>query len=483
MMSPPDPTAASRTSGSGQAPPPDEPPPPGGPSSDAPYFGPVSVPIHPTRDAAPLGDDAAPHYTSPWQTRLRHIVDTMRAVSTETDPQRMVSTYATRMRGMLGQTVTIAISRRDLAPPRVRMTRHSGWERAIDPWRERHLLPVFDSGLFSELIYGDDVRLENDLVVSEDDPAAPYVRGMRSMLAIPQYENGESINMVVFLSPNPGNFVPERVPDAVLTTNLFGRATKNLVLSRDLASAYEALDHELRAVQDIQLALLPQDCPAIPTLELATHYQTSTRAGGDYYDFFELPDGKYGLIVADVSGHGTPAAVLMAIVHAIAHVMPGSTMPPDRVLGFINEALVKRYTREGGSFVTAFYGVYDRATRTLDFAVAGHPVPLLREADGTVVDVEAPNAGPPLGIIAEAVYPSASITLRPGQTIAVYTDGITEAFSPDKKMYGEQRLRAVLARGGPDANAIVAAIIEDLGRFAGLTNRSDDRTLVVGVVR
>src|SRR5207253_1299364 len=103
----------------------------------------------------------------------------------------------------------------------------------------------------------------------------------------------------------------------VWLSNLFGRATHNLVLAEELRQAYEAVDRELVAVADIQRSLLPAKLPKIPTMDLAAHYQTSRRAGGDYYDFFPLAEGKWGIIVADVSGHGTPAAVLMAITHCI----------------------------------------------------------------------------------------------------------------------------------------------------------------------
>src|SRR5262249_58491975 len=126
----------------------------------------------------------------------------------------------------------------------------------------------------------------------------------------------------VFLRRDAAAFAPEHFPQLVWMSNLYGRATHNLVLSEQLKEAYEAVDHEMRVVADIQRSLLPAAMPPIPTMALAAHYQTSHRAGGDYYDFFPLADGKWGILIADVSGHGTPAAVIMAVAHNPAHPLP-----------------------------------------------------------------------------------------------------------------------------------------------------------------
>src|SRR5205807_7076210 len=131
------------------------------------------------------------------------------------------------------------------------------------------------------------------------------------------------------------------------------------------------LDRELKVVGDIQRSLLPAELPRVATLDLAAHYQPAQRAGGDYYDFFPLPDGQWGVFIADVSGHGTPAAVLMAVTHCIAHTHPGPPLPPARVLEYLNHHLSTRYTNLNGDFVTAFYGIYDSSSRGLTYASAG----------------------------------------------------------------------------------------------------------------
>src|SRR5262249_62094850 len=126
----------------------------------------------------------------------------------------------------------------------------------------------------------------------------------------------------------------------------------------ELRQADEDLDRELKIVADIQRSLLPARLPRIPTVDLAAHYQPARRAGGDYYDFFPLPDDRWGIFIADVSGHGTPAAVLMAVTHSIAHTRPGPPMPPRTLLDYLNDHLSTRYTSTNRTFATAFSPIY-----------------------------------------------------------------------------------------------------------------------------
>ena len=437
----------------------------------------------PAREGVVVGDAVPINYQAlPWHARLAHVEDTMRVVSTYTDPAEMVAAYARRMRGSLAPGHTLAISRRGLKKPLVRMTRSTLWNHQPDPWRETNRLPIFEGGMLSELMHNGKSVVLQHFKADPADPAYDYFKHAKSLVAVPHFEDGEPFNMVVHTSFEENGFDPEKFPEFVQTSMLFGRSTKNLVLSRDLREANERMDAELKTVQDIQLSLLPSETPAITTLDVATHYQTSTRAGGDYYDFFKLPDDRWGILVADVSGHGTPAAVLMAVVHAIAHLMPGEPMPPDRAMEFVNRALSSRYTRGGGDFVTMIYGVYDDTQRTLTFANAGHPAPLLRDVDGTIRAIEHPDTGFPLGIVEEAKYGTHTVKLQPGQMLAIYTDGITEAFNAKTEMFGEPRLREAM-KSGATASETLASIVESVGAFAGLAARSDDRTLVVAGVR
>ena len=413
--------------------------------------------------------------------QMAYVVDMMRSMSSQTDPQQMVRDYGDRVRRMLDIDSTVSLSRRDLPRPRVMVTRSSLSDpRAANPWTERHRLPVLDGGLLSDLIWGDVPVVINDLVVPDADPAHPYLSQMRSLAAIPLYEGGQSVNMVVLARRVPDGFDQRHLPEHVWMSNLFGRATHNLVLSQEVRRAYDAVDRELANVAAIQRSLLPRYLPAIPTLDLAAHYQTSRRAGGDYYDFLPLPGGRWGILMADVSGHGTPAAVIMAVVHSLVLNAPAELDdPPGRLLAFVNDRLATRYTGGTGTFVTAFYGVYDPATRSLTYASAGHPSPLLRRAtSGGVVNIDG-TRGLPMGIDADERYPTATVQLAPGDLVLIYTDGFSEARASNGEFLGPDGLSAVLATAtGTAADDVMAATLARVESFTDNAAPSDDRTLI-----
>jgi sigma-B regulation protein RsbU (phosphoserine phosphatase) len=222
--------------------------------------------------------------------------------------------------------------------------------------------------------------------------------------------------------------------------------------------------------------------PRIPNLELATYYRTSRWAGGDYYDFFPLPDGRWGILIADVSGHGTPAAVMMAITHSLAHSLPGPADPPAKLLDYVNRQLSDHYTVANEIFVTAFYGIFDPVQRTLTYSSAGHNPPRLKRCgDGSVHSLEE-IGGPPLGLFENLEYEQTTLQLRPGDILAFYTDGITEAMNPQNQQFGVDRLDEVLKSCGLDAPAIVDRVTDAIGRFTNDQPPVDDQTLLVAKV-
>ncbi len=417
-----------------------------------------------------------------WRERLNIIVETMKEMSRQTDPQEMSRAYGKRMQTLRPIDRRVSISRRGLKYPWYRVTRCTLWKEDINPWKEPHRLPLLKGGLFAELLYGDEPRLFDDVQLPDDDPAAEYVAGMSSIAAIPMYDQGVALNMIVSMRREPAAFPPEQFPEIVWLSNLFGRATHNLVLSEQLKAAYEAVDNEMKVVADIQRSLLPRNMPDIPTMALAAYYHTSHRAGGDYYDFFPLPDGKWGLLIADVSGHGTPAAVLMAVTHSLAHSYPGTPTPPGRMLEYVNHHLTARYTVNSDTFVTAFYGIYDPAERSLTYASAGHNPPRLKRCAGGTLDLLHGVNGLPLGIAPTETYREQTYRLLPGDQLVLYTDGITEAHNEQGEMFGLARLDKALTDCDASAADLLELVLAALKEFTGGHPIHDDRTLLVAKI-
>ena len=414
-----------------------------------------------------------------WRARLAVSVEVMRELSRSTDPQDMYAVFTRRLAQLFPVSRHITVSRRGLRDPEYRVARFSQWKEPANPWKESHRLPVHSGGLLAELLYSDQPRLIDGLTVDPDDPAAAYLGGQRSLLAIPHFENGVAQTMVILTREDTESFPRERVADLVLLSNLFARATQTAVLSLAVKEAFDAVDYELRSIADIQRSLLPAETPKVPGLDVAVHYQTAARAGGDYYDFFPLPNDRLGLLIADASGHGAPAAVLMAVVHSIAHTRAEPPQRPGEFLTYLNAHLTRRYTRPTGSFVTAFYAVFDPANGMLSYASAGHNPPrLLRAADGFKLALNRAQKLP-LGIKPDEVYLEQTVTLLPGDQVVFFTDGVIEAVNADGDMFGSDRIDVELATCLPTAGALLRAILASHMAFTAGTRVADDRTLVV----
>jgi sigma-B regulation protein RsbU (phosphoserine phosphatase) len=417
-----------------------------------------------------------------WRERMAVVVATMREVSAQTDPMEMSRVYGQGVRRLLPTDASVSLSRRDLQAPEFRVTRSSRWKSPINPWKEKDRLPLLQGGLFAELVYGDEPRLIDDIQLAPGDPAAEYLEGFRSLAAVPMFDRGEGLNMVVLLRQEPAGFDPEQFPEVVWMSNLFGRATHTLVLAEEVKSAYQVVDYQMKQVADIQRSLLPARLPAIPTMGLAAHYQTSQRAGGDYYDIFQLPGGLWGLLIADVSGHGTPAAVLMAITHSLVHSYCGPPLTPGQLLGYVNRHLCARYTALSDTFVTAFYAVYDPADRTFVYASAGHNPPRLKRCqDGTLALLDAVR-NVPLGVFPTETYQEATHRFVPGDQVVFYTDGIIEAQGPTGEQFGMGRLDKVLEDCSVGASDLLKSVLSAVEEFTAGRPAHDDRTLLVAKI-
>ncbi len=406
-----------------------------------------------------------------WRTRVARVTETMREVSLHTDPQAMIEAYGRSLEGL----EFISVSRRGLERPCWRVTR-DGRKRPTRG-KKASAPAVVQGGLVGEIVYSNEAHVLTDFELERGDPSHPFVSGYRTLIAVPHFDMGEALNWVIHLR-REAEFDGEHVPDLVWQSSLFGRMTYNLVLAGRLREANAALDEELADVARVQRALLPAAIPACGRVRLAAESRPARRAGGDYYGVRALRDGRLGLVVADVSGHTAQATVLMAMVHALAHLSPSED--PGGVLGFVNRAMCDAGPRDLGRFVTAFCGVID-PSGAVSYASAGHPPARLVRADGAIEALGEAN-GMALGIEPAERYSEASAALKPGDSLVCYTDGVTDAPNSRGVRFGVGRLDAAVRaarRSAPDAGAMLERIMGAVGEFAGKGAGEDDLTLLV----
>jgi len=237
----------------------------------------------------------------------------------------------------------------------------------------------------------------------------------------------------------------------------------------------EIMNREAQEARLIQQALLPKSSPYIPGYVISGLTVPAGAVGGDWYDFIPFPDGRLGLVLADVSGKGTAAALLMSATRGMLRSLAEACCTPSEVLTKLNELLVADFPV--GKFVTLVYAVLDPGTRTITFANAGHLHPLFIDAGGArFIDTE---RGLPLGISC-GDYSETSVNLSEGSRLVFYSDGITEAVDGDEQEYGLERL----AKHATDPSASAVTIVDDVRAFANGAGVRDDATVVfVGVQR
>ena len=233
----------------------------------------------------------------------------------------------------------------------------------------------------------------------------------------------------------------------------------------------------MQRVGEMQRQLLPESLPEIEGLQLAAQYATCSRAGGDYYDVFRLDDFHWGLCIGDVSGHGTPAAVVMAMLHTLLHTFPGTPLAPGQILAHVNRHMTKMVP--DGTFATAIYAVYDLRTRTLRFANAGHPSPRCRRGDEIVRLTQ--DGSLPLGVAANETWEEREFQLQRDDTLLFFTDGLTEGMDHQGEQFGSTRLDRSLQGAPSSAEAVIRHLDNRYLEFCKGTIAMDDRTLLVAV--
>jgi len=237
-----------------------------------------------------------------------------------------------------------------------------------------------------------------------------------------------------------------------------------------------ALHKELSVANKIQQSIIPRNFPTSDFFELHADMIPAKEVGGDFYDFFMLDSERLGVIMADVSGKGVPAAIFMAMSRTLLHAHAQTGQSPSACIEQVN-ALLNRDS-DSAMFVTVFYGILDIRSGEFTYCNGGHNPPLLLRASGLVVEIPL-TGGVVVGILPDLTYSSHQLQIEAGDTLFLFTDGVTEAMNAQGELYSDERLYAKLSElNGLSVADIMHRIIEDVRSFTGDVDQSDDLTVM-----
>jgi sigma-B regulation protein RsbU (phosphoserine phosphatase) len=351
--------------------------------------------------------------------------------------------------------------------------------------------PAQSGGIVSAIIERPEPQLIQDVDWSSDPFFHKSLSGYASVMAVPLAGDYLPMTWALLLKRPPERFAVLDLEEAVQRVALIGSLLENQELAGQLALANQRIDRDARQVGELQRALLPATLPEIAGLEIAVSYEPSGRAGGDLYDFFPLDErhnnqadaiaapARWCVFIGDAAGHGLAAAVVMAIVQAVLHAHPAGIARPASLLVHANRQLCRKSI---DGFFTAFLGIYEPTPRRLTYANAGHPRPLLRRAsNGTICALDA-VASYPLGIDASETFKEATVRVEPGDTVLLYTDGITETRGTEGDPFEQDRLMRIFRDGGDAPAELIQRLRTAVRAHEQGQSPKDDQTLVVARV-
>lgn len=404
----------------------------------------------------------------------------LKEMSRCSEPRELVRMFFDHVRRTVDVRRALVLSSAGLSPPYYRLVDDVTCNGATSAWPAASELR--QGGLLETILYLGQFQDSTPFAPDPSDPASDLLQGSGSLMAFPLFEGGATAGMVVFLGSTPLAHSAAELCSLATVSSLLGRAIATQKLADQLQATCRALDSELKDAADVQRWLLPS-LPTLSGIDVAASYRTARYSGGDYYDVGRLPDGGIGVLIADVSGKGAAAAVLMAVLRSIVHdeVDRAKLAGPAALLDHADSRLRALGLPERGAFVTAFCGVLDPATGALVYSSAGHNPPrLLRFRDRTITPLDGANTFP-LGLLDEpSTHTEEIVALGTGDLLLFYTDGIIEARSPAGEFFGVERLDQLLCNL-PDpvtADSTVQAITQAIASFAGDGSQSDDQTLL-----
>lgn len=314
-----------------------------------------------------------------------------------------------------------------------------------------------------------------------DSPALGKLKQAGVKIAVPLITQGELIGLLNLgprLSEQDYSSDDRRLLSTLATQAAPALRVAQLVLQQQVDTRHrERIEQELRVARVVQQTLLPKTVPDLPGWQIAAHWLPARAVSGDFYDFYPLSDGRWGLVIADVTDKGVPAALVMANTHGILRAAAEQLVAPGKVLDRVNNLLCPDIPPN--MFVTCFYAVLDPATGHLQYANAGHPTPYQRTCQGLV---ELRARGMPLGLFPDMPYDEKETIVSPGDSLIFYSDGLVEAHNPQEEMFGSGRLKANLA--APDCGEkLIECLVNELNNFTGPGWEQEDDVTFVSLER
>ena len=385
----------------------------------------------------------------------------------------------------------------------------------VDPTpeqRSRIIGQVFDKGLAGWVRRNHKLGLIDD--TRNDDrwvnlPNQPYT--VRSALAVPILKGEELLGIITLLHEQPEHFNQDAANLMQITAAQIGNALENARLYSKLDESYrslekakikieaysKALDKEMEKGKKIQRDFLPRRIPRISGWEIAVYFHPARQVSGDFYDAFMLPENLLGLVIADVCDKGVGSALFMALFRSLIRVfsgkislqglsVPGSTKTEPNSRGdYLYEALnavsltndyIAGEHGEEGMFATLFFGVLDPQTGKMAYVNGGHEPVLIVNQFG--VKKSLGSTGPVVGMMSAMEYNVQQVQIDPGDILIGYTDGVTEAMSPQEKLFGKKRFLTLLEKPAPTASGLIDQIKLELFNHIDNAPQFDDITMI-----
>lgn len=311
-----------------------------------------------------------------------------------------------------------------------------------------------------------------------NSPALDRLRSEGVKVAVPLVSQGELIGLINLgprRSEQEYSSDDRRLLNTLATQAAPALRVAQLARQQQIeARERERIEQELRVARIIQQTLLPKQVPDLPGWMIDIFWQPAREVGGDFYDFLQLPDGRLGVLIADVTDKGVPAALVMATTRTLLRTSAERLIEPGKVLEHTNDQLHPDIPPK--MFVTCLYAVFDPATGELVFANAGHNLPYLHSKSG-VSELRA--TGMPLGLMPGMQYEETQTTLKPGESLLLTSDGIIEAHNAQRDMFGFERTQEIIA-SSQEMGQLLELLIDRLNEFTGPNHeQEDDITLVM----